>query len=155
MTALKSGAQIAVAAALLFAMNGLINYSLMQPLKGAPAVFNQFRLRLDDAGFILVFGLVGIVFWVMFVVLPKERGFAYLGSISFLTSLQLFWDWNDKTLLFGSFPNMPHGSLLIKCSMTFLIFAFAAYLLNTAKNAMTRISLWAGAILRSNTNRWN
>jgi signal transduction histidine kinase len=147
MTMLKSMAKVAGAAFVLFGMNGLINYALMKPLDGGPDAFNRFRHHLDDAVFILLFVFVAVVFWAMFAVLPRERGYLYLGFISVLTSLQLFSDWDDKVLLFGPFPEIPYSSLAIKSGITFLAFSFIAYLLKTAKRPVTRMFLWAGGVL--------
>lgn len=139
--------KVAVAALILFGINGLINYSLMKPLSGASDAVNRFRLHLDDAVFTMLFVFIAIVFWAMFAVLPRERGYLYLGVISLLTSLQLFWDWDDKALLFGHFPPVPFGSLVIKCGIVFLLFSFIAYLLGTAKRPITRGLLWSEGVL--------
>jgi len=147
MTTFRTMLKVAVAAIIIFGINGLINLALMKPIEGGAEAFNQFRHHLDDAVFILLFVFGAIVFWAMFVVLPRERGYLYLGTISLLTSLQLFWDWDGKVLLFGTFPDIPYGSLAIKCGMTFLIFFFVAYFLNTANKPFTRTLLWAGGIL--------
>ncbi|MFD0674424.1 ATP-binding protein [Cohnella sp. GCM10027633] len=144
---LKPLAKVVGAAFILFAMNGLINYELMKPLAGGSDAFNRFRYHIDDAAFILLFAFVAIVFWAMFAVLPLERGFLYLGVISLMTSLQLFWDWDEKALLFGSFPDIPYGTLVIKCGMVFLLFSLIAYLLGTAKRPVTRMLLWALGVL--------
>ncbi|MCD9021063.1 ATP-binding protein [Cohnella silvisoli] len=147
MTMLKSMAKVAGAAFVLFGMNGLINYALMKPLEGGSDAFNRLRHHLDDAVFILLFVFVAVVFWAMFAVLPRERGYLYLGTISFLTSLQLFWDWDGKVLLFGPFPEIPYGSLVVKSGITFLSFLFVAYLLKTVNNRITSVLLWAGGLL--------
>ncbi|WP_165972062.1 sensor histidine kinase [Paenibacillus piri] len=144
---MKTMAKVAVAALILFGMNGLINYTLMKPLDGVSDTFNRFRSHLDDAVFILLFIFIAVVFWAMFAVLPRERGYLDLGVISFLTSLQLFWDWEDKVLLFGPFPEIPYGSLVIKYGIAFLAFSFIAYLLETANRPITRMFLWAGGVL--------
>lgn len=144
---LKSSGKLLGTALFLFILNGLINYSLIQPLDGGLDVFDQLRYHLDDGAFILLFGFLALVFWAMFAVLPRERGYLYLGMISLLTSLQLFMDWDDKALLFGSWPDIPHGSLLVKCGMTFLSFSLAAYVLKTGDKPITRAFLWAGGIL--------
>lgn len=147
MTTFKMMLTVAVAAIFLFGINGLINLELMKPIEGGMEPFNQFRHHLDDGVFVLLFAFVAVVFWAMFVVLPRERGYLYLGTIALLTALQLFWDWDDKTLLFGPFPDLPHGSLAIKSGMTFLIFSFVAYYLKTANKPITRGLLWAGGMV--------
>ncbi|WP_127582124.1 sensor histidine kinase [Paenibacillus koleovorans] len=144
---LKSSGKWLGAALALFLLNGWINLSLMQGWKDGRDVLDQLRYRLDDAAFILLFGILALVFWAMFAVLPRERGYLYLGMISLLTSLQLFWDWDDKVLLFGPWPDVPHGSLLVKCSITFLFFSLAAYMLKTGSQPITRAFRWAGGML--------
>jgi signal transduction histidine kinase len=147
MTMARPLAKVAGAAFILFGMNGWINYALMKPLNDASDAVNRFRYHLDDAVFTLLFVFIAIVFWAMFAVLPRERGYFYLGVISLLTSLQLFWDWDDKSLLFGPFAEVPYGSLVIKCGIVFLLFSFIAYLLGTAKRPITRGLLWAEGVL--------
>ncbi|MBW7458768.1 hypothetical protein K0U00_32460, partial [Paenibacillus sepulcri] len=141
MTMLKTMAKISGAALLLFGMNGLINYTLLKPLDGGAKVFNQFRHHLDDAIFVLLFVFVAFIFWAMFAVLNQERGYLYLGLISFLTSLQLFAEWDDKLLLFGPFPEIPYNSLAIKSGVAFLSFAFVSYLLGTSNRPVVRLLL--------------
>lgn len=143
----RSLAKAAGAAFILFGMNGLINYALMKPLDGGTDAFHLFRRHLDDAVFVLLFIVVAVVFWAMFAVLPRERGYLYLGVISLMTSLQLLWDWDEKTLLLGPFPEAPFGSLAIKCGIVFLLFSFIAYLLRTAGRPVTRALLWAEGTL--------
>ncbi|WP_158302042.1 ATP-binding protein [Paenibacillus mesophilus] len=147
MTMSRSLVKVAGAAFILFVMNGWINYSLMKPLDGASDAVNRFRYHLDDAVFIMLFVFIAIVFWAMFAVLPRERGYLYLGVISLLTSLQLYWDWDDKALLFGPIEKAPYGSLVFKCGIVFLLFSFIAYLLGTAKRPITRGLLWAVGVL--------
>ncbi|TJY41353.1 hypothetical protein E5161_13105 [Cohnella pontilimi] len=147
MAALKTGAKVAGTAFALFGLNGLINYYLMRPLGGASEELNRLRQHLDDAVFVLLFAFLAVVLWAMFAVLPRERGYLYLGFISFLTSLQLFWDWNDKKLLFGKFQGSPYGSLAIKCGIVYLAFTLVAHLLNTTSRPVTRTLLQAGGLL--------
>lgn len=147
MTVLKSIARLGIAALFLLGMNGLINVVLMTPLQGKSEAFNHYRIHLDDAIFVLLFIFISLVFWAMFAVLPRERGYLYLGTISLLTSLQLFLDWDGKSLLFGPLPEIPFGTLAIKSGMTFLFFSFASYLLGTVKNPFTNVFLWAGGLL--------
>ncbi|CAG7614886.1 ATP-binding protein [Paenibacillus allorhizosphaerae] len=147
MTMLKTLAKVFIASFIVFAINGSINFALMKPLNDGAHAFNLFRRHLDDGLFILLFAFVAVVFWAMFAVLPQERGYFYLGVISLLTSLQLLWDWDDKVLLFGPFPDNPYGSLAIKYGIVVLIFSFIAYLLKTGKRTVTRVSLWAGIAL--------
>ncbi|WP_276354508.1 sensor histidine kinase [Cohnella caldifontis] len=140
----KSIAKWTGTAGLLFAMNGWINLALMKPLPGGSEAFYAFRSRLDDAAFVLIFLLLAIVFWAMFAFLPRERGYSYLGTISLLTALQLFLDWDQKSLLFGPMPDIPHASLVVKSGIVFLFFSFIPYLLRTGKKPMTRVFRWAG-----------
>jgi len=142
----SSGKWIGVALSL-FLLNGLINLSLMQRWNDKRDGLEGLRYHLDDGIFILLFGFLALVFWAMFAVLPRERGYLYLGLISLLTSLQLFWDWEEKALLFGPWPDIPHGSLLVKCGITFLFFSLTAYMLKTGNQPITRALHWAGGIL--------
>ncbi|QJD86397.1 sensor histidine kinase [Cohnella herbarum] len=144
---LRRLAKAVAAAALLFALNGLINYSLMKPQDGASESINQLRVHLDDGVFTLLFVLIAIVFWAMFAVLPRERGYLYLGVISLLTSLLLFTEWDQKELLFGPFPEIPYNALAIKSGIVFMGFSFLAYLLGTSKKPATRVLLWCSCIL--------
>ncbi|WP_238357651.1 sensor histidine kinase [Cohnella zeiphila] len=140
-------AKVTGAAFLLLGINGSINFSLMKPPTGGTDVMDQVRAHLDDAVFVVLFIFIAVVFWAMFAVLPQERGYLYLGVISLLTSLQLFWDWDGKSLLFGPFPDIPNGSLVIKSGIVFLLFSLVAYLLGTAKRLLTRAFLQAEAVL--------
>ncbi len=147
MTMLKSLTKVIAAAFILLGANGWINYTLMQPFEGGSDAINRFRYHMDDAVFMMLFCFIAVVFWAIFAVLPRERGYLYLGVISLLTSLQLFWDWDEKALLFGPFPEMVYGSLVVKSGSAFLIFSFIAYLLGTAKRPVTRTLLWAECVL--------
>lgn len=147
MTMARPLSNVAGMAILIFLMNGMINYTLMKPLVGGAEGFDRFRSHLDDALFVMLFVFLAIVFWAMFAVLPRERGYLYLGVIALLTALQLFWDWDDKALLFGPFPEAPYGSLAIKCGIVFLLFSLIAYLLDTAKRRITRLLLGAEGVL--------
>ncbi|MCC3372137.1 sensor histidine kinase [Cohnella sp. REN36] len=147
MTTFKTMVKVALAAILLFGINGWINLSLMKPIEGGTEPFQVFRRHLDDAAFVLLFVFVAVVFWAMFIVLPRERGYLVLGTISLLTSLQLFWDWEEKSLLFGAFPDVPHGSLAIKSLITFLIFSYVASYLQTANKPIARALIRAGGLL--------
>lgn len=147
MTMARSLSKVAGTAILIFGMNGWINYTLMKPLVGGAEGFDRVRSHLDDALFVMLFVFLAIVFWAMFAVLPRERGYLYLGVIALLTALQLFWDWDGKALLFGPFPEAPYGSLAIKCGIVFLLFSLIAYLLDTAKRRITRLLLGAEGVL--------
>jgi signal transduction histidine kinase len=147
MSMLKSVAQVSGAAALIFALNGFVNFGLMQPLAGGSEVFNRFRYHLDDAVFVLLFGFVAIVCWAMFAVLPKEKGYLCLGIISFFTSLQLFSEWDGKTLLFGDFPVIPYHSLAIKSGIVFVGFWCIGYLFERSRTLINRGLMWASGIL--------
>lgn len=142
-----SAVRVIGAAALIFALNGLVNYSLIQPLADQPQVINGLRYHLDDAMFMLLFVFAGILFLGMFAVLPKEKGYLYLGLFSFLTSLQLFSEWDEKSLLLGAFPEIPYSSLAIKSGTAFLAFSFIAYVLGTTRERMSRSLIFASGAL--------
>jgi signal transduction histidine kinase len=147
MTIWKSSAFIIGAAVIIFALNGLVNYNLLQPLTDGPEAINLVRYHLDDAAFMLLFVFAGVVFLGMFAVLLKERGYLYLGVLSFLTSFQLFTDWDEKALLFGAFPDFPYISLVIKSGTIWLVFSFTAYLLGVAKEHISRVLNVASGVL--------
>jgi len=137
----------ALAALSIFAINGLINYTLIMPLDGVSDEFNAFRVHLDDGVFILIFVLVAILFFAMFAVLPRERGYLYLGVISLLTALLLFAEWQGKECLFGPFPEIPHLPLAIKGGIMLFGFSFLSYLLGTSGKKMTRALTWSNGAL--------
>jgi signal transduction histidine kinase len=147
MTTLKTAAKITAAAAVIFALNGLVNYFLMRPLAEQPQAINGLRYHLDDAVFVLLFIFAAIVFGGMFAVLPKERGYLYLAVLSLLTSLQLFSEWDDKKLLFGAFPEIPYSSLAIKSGTAFIAFLFIAYLLGAARERLSRGLILTSGVL--------
>ncbi|WP_027084513.1 sensor histidine kinase [Cohnella panacarvi] len=131
MAMLKESAIMTGMVALIFAMNGLVNYELTQPLAGGSEAVNLIRRHLDDAGFALLFVIVGFAFLGIFAVLPKEKGYLYLSVFSFLASLQLFAEWDEKELLFGGFPEISNFSLAIKSAVVIVVFSLITYLLGT------------------------
>jgi signal transduction histidine kinase len=147
MTIWKSSAFVIWTAAFIFALNGLVNYNLLQPLADSPETINLVRYHLDDAAFMLLFVFAGIIFLGMFAVLLKERGYLYLGVFSILTSFQLFTDWDEKSLLFGAFPDFPYISLVIKSSTIWLVFSFTAYVLGSAKERLSLVLFVANGVL--------
>jgi uncharacterized protein YpmS len=147
MTIWKSSAFVFGTAAIIFALNGLVNYNLLQPLADGSEAINLVRYHLDDAAFMLLFFFAGIVFLGMFTILLKETVYMYLGALSFLTSFQLFTDWDEKVLLFGALPDFPYFSFVIRSGTIWLAFSFTAYLLGTAKERLSRGLIVANGVL--------
>lgn len=153
MAILKESAKMTGTVALIFALNGLVNYELMQPLANGSEVVNQIRHHLDDALFALLFVIVGVAFLGVFAVLPKEKGYLYLGVFSFLASLQLFAEWDEKGLLFGDFPEINNFSLAIKSAVVIVAFSLITYLLGTTNErwsrgmSMANYALWGTIIV--------
>ncbi|WP_239615765.1 sensor histidine kinase [Cohnella mopanensis] len=135
----KSTVIVLAAAALIFALNGWVNYGLMHSLNEVPGEINSLRSHLEEPIFSILFLFIGIVFLGMLAVLPKEKGYLYLGIFSFLVSLQLFVAWEEKSLLFGDFPDISYASLAIKSGIVWLAFAFMAYMLGMTDNKWSRL----------------
>jgi len=144
---IREVAKTALAAAVLFAANGLVNLALLKPLEGASEPLNLLRSHLDDGIFILLFGLLAGAFAAMFAVLPRERGYLYLGVMSFMTSLLLFSEWQGKELLFGPFPEVPVLPLAVKSGIVFIGFSFFSYLIGSESGIFARSLTWCNGLL--------
>ncbi|RED54431.1 hypothetical protein [Cohnella lupini] len=148
MAILKESAKMTGTVALIFALNGLVNYELMQPLASGSDVVNLIRRHLDDAVFALLFVIVGFAFLGIFAVLTKEKGYLYLSVFSFLASLQLFAEWDEKGILFGEFPEITNFSLAIKSAVVILAFSLITYLLGTTNER------WSRGLILANYALW-
>lgn len=139
MKAIKSPLFVIIMAAVTYALNGWINYSLAKPLPGVSKSMNLLRYHLDDGLFTLLFLFAGLGFIGFYTVLRKEKGYLYLACFAFLAALLQFSEWNGKPYLFGDFPDIPYFSLLVKSSIGFLNMLFVNHLLAAQNNIVNRV----------------
>lgn len=138
---------IAALALVIFAINGWINLELMQPLPHVSKAANELRFYLDDAVFVLLFFLVGLLFMCVYAAMPKERGYLYLACFALLASVHLFSQWEEKELLLGVSFQVPYDSLAIRCGLSFIGFVLLGYVLQTNGKKLFRSLHYLNAIL--------
>ncbi|WJH36977.1 hypothetical protein N6H14_15605 [Paenibacillus sp. CC-CFT747] len=143
---IKTAGLLAALAAGVLLLNGWINYRLFQPLPGAAPVINTLRRHLDDGAFALLFLTAGLVFVGMAAAM-RERGYGQLGLFALFASAQLFAEWDEGRLLFGELPEVPYGSLAIKCGTAFLAFSFVRRLLTDQESQGSRAVSAAAGLL--------
>lgn len=129
---------IAALAVCIFAINGWTNLQLMKPLPDVGEAVNEIRFYLDDAVFVLLFFLVGLLFLCVYAVLPKERGYLYLACFALLASLQLFSQWDGKEPLLGVSFQFPYYSIATRSGLSFIGFVLIGYVLQTNRKKLYR-----------------
>ncbi|MDQ1911768.1 ATP-binding protein [Paenibacillus sp. GD4] len=122
----------------IFALNGLTNEFLLQPVPASSYLVQALRHHLDDAAFALLFAFVGLILLGMFLAVRGERGFLYVSMFSFAASTLLLLEWDEKSLLFGGPADTTYYSLLVKTVLLFLAFCLMDYLYGRGRAGIHR-----------------